>query len=157
MRAPSLGWTFKLGFPAADISWWTLKIPWCPSRRVGTLDILQNPALTYSGTASVAQLRPPTNDATRSHALHTKKWIQSWGEFKNMVWIQVMDTAGSNEGLHAFFCCELFRRCQCADSLIRTPAVARVHQALHSGVQVTELLLIRQMSKRALDVNHMQA
>ena len=31
------GMDIKLGVPSAGISWWTLKIPWCPSRKVGEL------------------------------------------------------------------------------------------------------------------------
>ena len=39
----------KLGVPSSSISWWTLKIPWCPEYASYRWSLGQVPALSYRG------------------------------------------------------------------------------------------------------------
>jgi len=65
----------QLGVPSASISWWTIKIPRCPSRRVGELlqTPLPNSCSNLQGQCIGGKAAPAASDTTLSHVLQTKE------------------------------------------------------------------------------------
>ena len=73
----------EAGVPSAHISWWTVKIPWCPLQRVGELS--PTPWLNYEfllepaeGITSAAQPHPQPMMLPHSLVLNMNKVLSHW-------------------------------------------------------------------------------